>query len=72
VDREPEERRSYPSEAGPSESGLRKAPREEPFPHEEERPQDGLGRTWWRRMFRGPHEGDTERGERWWRRIFGG
>jgi hypothetical protein len=38
--------------------------RQEPFPHEEERPQDGLERTWWRRIFRGPHEGDTER--RWW------
>ena len=38
--------------------------RQEPFPHGEERPQDGLERTWWRRIFRGPHEGDTER--RWW------
>jgi hypothetical protein len=27
--------------------------REEPFPHEEEQPQDGLERTWWRRMFGG-------------------
>ncbi len=44
--------------------------REEPFPHEEERPQDGLERTWWRRIFRGPHEEDTERP--WWRRMFGG
>jgi hypothetical protein len=25
--------------------------REEPFPHEEERPQEGLERPWWRRMF---------------------
>jgi hypothetical protein len=38
--------------------------RQEPFPHGEERPQDGLERTWWRRIFRGPHEEDTER--RWW------
>jgi hypothetical protein len=44
--------------------------RERPFPHEEERPQEGLERTWWRRMFRGPHEEDTERP--WWRRMFGG
>jgi hypothetical protein len=44
--------------------------REEPFPHEEERPQHGLGRPWWRRIFRGPHEGDT--GRSWWRRVFGG
>jgi hypothetical protein len=44
--------------------------REEPFPHEEERPQDGLERTWWRRIFRGPHEEDTE--HPWWRRMFGG
>jgi hypothetical protein len=28
------------------------AQREE-FPHQEERPQDGLGRPWWRRMFGG-------------------
>ncbi len=32
--------------------------REEPFPREEERPQDGierpLERSWWRRIFRGP------------------
>jgi hypothetical protein len=27
--------------------------REEPFPHKEERPQDGLERPWWRRMFGG-------------------
>ncbi len=38
--------------------------REEPFPHEEERPQDGLERSWWRRIFRGPHE--TLSGRRWW------
>jgi hypothetical protein len=44
--------------------------REEPFPHEQERPQDGLERTWWRRIFRGPHEENTERP--WWRRMFGG
>ena len=44
--------------------------REEPFPHEEERPQDGLGRSWWRRIFRGPHEAPTQRP--WWRRVFGG
>ena len=44
--------------------------REEPFLHEEERPQDGLERPWWRRMFRGPHMEDTER--HWWRRLFGG
>jgi hypothetical protein len=46
--------------------------RQEPFPHgrSQERPQDGLERTWWRRIFRGPHEGDTERP--WWRRMFGG
>jgi hypothetical protein len=43
--------------------------REEPFPHIEERPQDGLERTWWRRIFRGPHEEGTERP--WWRRMFG-
>ena len=58
MDREPEERRSYPRRPSESEA------RQEPFPHEEERPQDGLERTWWRRIFRGPHEGDTER--RWW------
>ena len=55
--------------------------RQEPFPHGEERPQDGLERTWWRRIFRGPHEEPSEglggprsgtaRGS-WWRRIFGG
>ena len=28
--------------------------REEPFPREEERPQHGLERPWWRRIFRGP------------------
>jgi hypothetical protein len=69
VDREPEERRSYPrrpSDRSPSEE-------EEPFPHEEERPQDGLERTWWRRIFRGPHEEATERPNSeaqrpWWRR----
>jgi len=33
--------------------------RQDPFPHGEERPQDGLERTWWRRIFRGPHEEDT-------------
>ena len=44
--------------------------REEPFPHEEERPQDGLGRSWWRRIFRGPHETLSQRP--WWRRVFGG
>jgi hypothetical protein len=44
--------------------------REEPFLHEEERPQDGLERPWWRRIFRGPHMEDTER--HWWRRLFGG
>jgi hypothetical protein len=44
----------------PSESEAR----EEPFPHGEERPQDGLERPWWRRIFRGPHEEATER--RWW------
>jgi hypothetical protein len=44
--------------------------REEPFPHEEERPQDGLGRPWWRRIFRGPREEVTERP--WWRRVLGG
>jgi hypothetical protein len=27
--------------------------REQPFPHEEERPQEGLERPWWRRMFGG-------------------
>ena len=43
---------------------------QEPFPHGEERPQGGLERTWWRRIFRGPHEEDTERP--WWRRMFGG
>jgi hypothetical protein len=42
---------------------------QEPFPHEEERPRDGLERPWWRRIFRGPHEGETERP--WWRRMFG-
>ena len=44
--------------------------REEPFPHEEERPQHGLGRPWWRRIFRGPHETPSQRP--WWRRVFGG
>jgi hypothetical protein len=45
--------------------------REEPFPHEEERPQHhGLERAWWRRIFSGPHEGDA--GRSWWRRMFGG
>jgi hypothetical protein len=38
--------------------------REEPFPHKEERPQDGLERPWWQRIFRGPHEEATQR--RWW------
>jgi hypothetical protein len=38
--------------------------REEPFPREEERPPHSLVRTWWRRMFRGPHEEAPER--RWW------
>jgi hypothetical protein len=38
--------------------------REEPYPHEEERPPHSLERTWWRRMFRGPHETASER--RWW------
>jgi hypothetical protein len=28
--------------------------RAEPFPREEERPQDGVERPWWRRIFRGP------------------
>jgi hypothetical protein len=50
----------------PSESDAR----EEPFPHEEERPQDGLERSWWRRIFRGPHETPSQRP--WWRRVFGG
>jgi hypothetical protein len=45
--------------------------REEPFPHEEERPRHhGLGRPWWRRIFRGPHETPSQRP--WWRRVFGG
>jgi hypothetical protein len=44
--------------------------REEPFPHEEERPQDGLERSWWRRIFRGPHETPSQRP--WWRRVLGG
>jgi hypothetical protein len=45
--------------------------REEPFPHEEERPRHhGLERSWWRRIFRGPHEQATQRP--WWRRVFGG
>jgi hypothetical protein len=45
--------------------------REEPFPHEEERPRHhGLERSWWRRIFRGPHEEATQRP--WWRRMFGG
>ena len=44
--------------------------REEPFPHEEERPQDGLERSWWRRIFRGPHETPSQRP--WWMRVFGG
>ena len=44
--------------------------RQVPFPHEEERPQDGLERTWWRRIFRGPHEEPSERP--WWRRLLGG
>jgi hypothetical protein len=44
--------------------------REEPFPHEEERPQDGLERSWWRRIFRGPHETPSQ--HPWWRRVFGG
>jgi len=44
--------------------------REEPFPHGEERPQDGLERSWWRRIFRGPHEAPSQRP--WWRRVFGG
>jgi hypothetical protein len=44
----------------PSESEAR----EEPFPHGEERPQDGLGRAWWRRIFSGPHEEAADR--RWW------
>jgi hypothetical protein len=39
--------------------------REEPFLHEEERPQDGLERPWWRRIFRGPHETPSEE-RRWW------
>jgi hypothetical protein len=43
---------------------------EEPFPHDEERPQDGLERSWWRRIFRGPHETPSQRP--WWRRVFGG
>ncbi len=34
----------------PDEAG---STREEPFPHEEERPQDGLERPWWRRVFGG-------------------
>ena len=43
--------------------------REEPF-HEEERPRHhGLERSWWRRIFRGPHEQATQRP--WWRRMFG-
>ncbi len=37
---------------------------EEPFPHKEERLPHSLERPWWRRIFRGPHEGATER--RWW------
>ena len=66
MDREPEERRSYPRRPSESEA------RQDPFPHdsEAERPQDGLGRAWWRRIFRGPHEGDTERP--WWWKVFGG
>jgi hypothetical protein len=45
--------------------------REEPFPHEEERPRHhGLERSWWRRIFRGPHDQATQRP--WWRRMFGG
>jgi hypothetical protein len=70
VDRDPEERRNDRSlsEGSPSEATNI---REEPFPHEEERPRDhGLERSWWRRIFRGPHEQATQRP--WWRRMFGG
>ena len=45
--------------------------REEPYPHEEERPRHhGLERPWWRRILRGPREEDP--GRSWWRRMFGG
>jgi hypothetical protein len=83
VDRDPEERRegtrrpsdSEASEGSPSAAadegreGNRRG-QQVPFPHHQERPQDGLERSWWRRIFRGPHEEDTERP--WWRRMFGG
>jgi hypothetical protein len=41
----------------PSESDAR----EEPYPREQERPPHSLVRPWWHRIFRGPHEEDTER-----------
>ena len=35
--------------------------REGPYPREQERPPHSLERPWWHRIFRGPHEEDTER-----------
>jgi hypothetical protein len=64
--REGDRRRAQQGPPAPETSEAREPSiREEPFPHEEERPQDGLGRTWWRRIFRGPHEQATQRP--WWR-----
>jgi hypothetical protein len=45
-----------------SEPSLDTSIREEPYPHEEERPRHhGLERPWWRRILRAPREEG-----RWW------
>ena len=70
--REGDRRRAQQGPPAPETSKAREPSiREEPFPHEGERPRHhGLERSWWRRMFRGPHEQATQRP--WWRRMFGG
>jgi excisionase family DNA binding protein len=45
----PQTLREEPEAAAGEASGMG----EEPFPHEEERPQEGLERPWWRRVFGG-------------------
>jgi hypothetical protein len=42
-----------PREEPETAAGEAASRREEPFPHEEERPQEGLERPWWRRRFGG-------------------
>ena len=66
VQTKPGNRRSPPVPPALETSEARGEAREEPFPHGrgQERPQNGLERTWWRRIFIGPHESQEQR--RWW------